>query len=107
MATRLAATPSLARDALLVGTAAATSRAVYLAVRDWHRLAAVLHRLAALEPRNGKHLQDLASVYARRGDVRGAYGYLRVYLNRLPDAADHDLVRGNLEQLEAAITAMN
>ena len=82
-------------------------RSMYLESRDWRRLAAVLHRLAALQPRDGKHLQDLASVHARLGDMRGAYGYLTVYLHRLPNADDHELVQGNLEVLEAAIAALN
>ena len=82
-------------------------RSLYLAEGDWQHLAGVLRRLAALEPRNGKHLQDLAAVHTRLGDVRGAYGYLHVYLKRQPRAHDHALVKGNLEQLEAAILALN
>ena len=82
-------------------------RSLYLAERDWPQLASVLRRLIALEPRNGKHLQDLAAVHTRLGDVRGAYGYLQVYLDRAPRAKDHDLVRNNLDRLEAAILALN
>ena len=80
---------------------------IYLANCDWLHLSAVLRRLVAVEPYNGEHLQDLASVYARRGDVRGAYGCLHLYLSRIPDADDCDLVQGNLERLEAALTALN
>jgi regulator of sirC expression with transglutaminase-like and TPR domain len=82
-------------------------RGVYLARSSWRQLAIVLRRLAALEPRNGKHLQDLAAVYAQLGDVRGAYAYLHAYLHRAPHANDHDLVQHNLERLEAAIVALN
>jgi regulator of sirC expression with transglutaminase-like and TPR domain len=82
-------------------------RGIYLAEGAWHNLATVLRRLAALEPRNGRHFQDLAAVSTRLGDVRGAYGFLRVYLDRAPQATDRELVRGNLKRLEAAIVAMN
>ena len=82
-------------------------RRIYLALGDWQRLAAVLRRLVALEPTAGQHLQDLASVCARRGDVRGAYGCLHLYLRRVPDARDCDLVQSNLSRLEAAMLARN
>jgi regulator of sirC expression with transglutaminase-like and TPR domain len=82
-------------------------RGVYLARRDWRRLANVFQRLAALEPHRGRHLQDLAAVYARLGDMRGAYGCLTAYLHHLPDADDHDLVQCNLERLQAALVALN
>ncbi len=82
-------------------------RRIYLALGDWQRLAVVLRRLVALEPTAGQHLQDLASVCARRGDVRGAYGCLHLYLRRVPDARDCDLVQSNLSRLEAAMLARN
>ena len=82
-------------------------RETYLEAHDWRRLTVVLQRLVALEPSNGQHLQDLAAVYARQGDMRGAYGCLTVYLRHLPDAHDHDLVRGNLQRLKAALVALN
>lgn len=84
-----------------------TLRRIYLANRDWPRLIAVLQRLIAAEPRKGKHIQDLAAVYARVGDMRGAYGVLSAYLQRLPNADDRDLVRSSLARLEAAIVALN
>jgi regulator of sirC expression with transglutaminase-like and TPR domain len=82
-------------------------RETYLEAHNWRRLTVVLQRLVALEPSNGQHLQDLAAVYARQGDMRGAYGCLTVYLRHLPDAHDHDLVRGNLQRLKAALVALN
>jgi regulator of sirC expression with transglutaminase-like and TPR domain len=82
-------------------------RRIYLDLCDWQRLATVLRRLVAVEPNSGQHLQDLASVCARRGDVRGAYGCLHLYLRRLPDARDCDLVQFNLSRLEAAMLARN
>lgn len=82
-------------------------RRIYLGRCDWQRLAVVLQRLVAVEPHAGQHLQDLASVCARRGDVRGAYGCLHLYLRRVPDARDCDLVQSNLSRLEAAMLAQN
>lgn len=82
-------------------------RGIYLANHDWWQLAAVLQRLVALEPRRGRHLQDLASVYARLGDMRAAYKCLKLYLHRVPDADDSHLVESNLMRLEAALAALN
>jgi regulator of sirC expression with transglutaminase-like and TPR domain len=82
-------------------------REIYLAMGSWGHLLDVLQRLVALEPHQGRHLQDLAAVYARLGDVRGAYGYLRLYLRRAPHARDQELVEGNIKRLEAAIVALN
>jgi regulator of sirC expression with transglutaminase-like and TPR domain len=82
-------------------------RRIYLARCDWQRLALVLRRLVAVEPDSGQHLQDLASVCARRGDMRGAYGCLHLYLRRVPDARDCDVVQSNLSRLEAAMLARN
>lgn len=82
-------------------------RCIYLAQRDWQRVAAVLQRLMALEPHRGRHLRDLAAVYARQGDVRGAHGCLTAYLDRAPDARDVANVQCNLRRLEAALAAMN
>ncbi len=82
-------------------------RSIYLARRDWDRLAPVLCRLAAVEPENGRHLQELASLHYRQGDVRGAYAHLAVYLERLPDAEDRAQVRYNLQRLAAAMLARN
>jgi len=82
-------------------------RRIHLERCDWPRLATVLRRLLAVEPDSGEHLQDLASVCARRGDVRGAYTFLQLYLKRMPRAADCDLVQSNLARLEAALVARN
>ncbi len=82
-------------------------RRLYLDHSNWRRLAVVLRRLMAVEPQAGQHLQDLASVCARRGDVRGAYDCLRLYLSRSPDAADSEAVQYNLARLEAALLARN
>jgi regulator of sirC expression with transglutaminase-like and TPR domain len=82
-------------------------RRIYLERCDWPRLSTVLRRLLAVEPESGEHLQELASVCARRGDVRGAYTFLRLYLKRVPRAADCDLVQSNLARLEAALAARN
>jgi regulator of sirC expression with transglutaminase-like and TPR domain len=80
---------------------------IYLANNDLERVERVLHRLAAAEPENGSHLQDLASVHCRRGDVRGAYAHLALYLTRLPNAEDGGVVKRNLQRLEAALRARN
>ncbi len=71
------------------------------------RLTQVLRRMAAVDPANSQHLQDMAAVCCRRGDVRGAAAHLELYLHRSPHARDSKVVRRNLRQLKAALLALN
>lgn len=82
-------------------------RNTYLAANDMARLTGVLRRLAAADPANGQHLQDLAAVCCRRGDVRGAYAHLALCLRRSPRGSDAQIVRDNLQKLHAAMLALN
>jgi regulator of sirC expression with transglutaminase-like and TPR domain len=82
-------------------------RAICLYRNDLASATRVLQRLAAIEPENGLHLQDLAAVHCRRGDLRRAYAHLELYLHRQPNAHDSALVRGSLDRLRAAVLAMN
>ena len=79
----------------------------YLTVNNLAQVANILRRMRAVEPANGRHLQDLAAVCCRRGDVRGACAHLEMYLHRAPNAHDSKLVRRNLRQLHAALLALN
>ena len=102
--------PSLLKP---VGTRAILARVlrnlrnIYLANDDWPRLMLTLRRMAAVEPRNGRHLQELAAVCCRRGDVRGACAHLELYLRRVPEGPDARLARHNLRQLHVALIALN
>ncbi|MEW6253137.1 MAG: transglutaminase-like domain-containing protein [Planctomycetota bacterium] len=82
-------------------------RNIYMSRNDWPHVAEILRRMAAVEPGNGRHLQDLAAVCWRRGDVRGACAHLELYLHRVPDAHDSKLVERNLRQMHAALLALN
>lgn len=82
-------------------------RNIYLAAEDWPRLASTLRRLAAVQPSNGRHLRELAAVFWRQGDVRGARNHLALYLHRLPDARDSSLVERSLRKLDLALVAQN
>jgi regulator of sirC expression with transglutaminase-like and TPR domain len=82
-------------------------RNVYLVADDLPRVARVLQRMIVLEPRNGKHLQDLAAISARLGDMRAACLHLQEYLYRLPNGRDSEHVRHNLRQLQATMVTMN
>jgi regulator of sirC expression with transglutaminase-like and TPR domain len=82
-------------------------RYIYLSRDDLPRAANTLRRMAAIEPGNGQHLQDLAAVCARLGDMRGAYAHLQLYLHRVPNGDDSHIVQRNLQQLHAALTARN
>lgn len=82
-------------------------RQIYLAAEEWPRLKVVLSRLLAVEPNSPRHLQDLASVECRLGNVRGAAAHLAAYLQRSPDADDSRIVRSSLHRLRAAMIALN
>ncbi len=82
-------------------------RSIYLLRHHWERLMPVLQRLSAVEPENGRHLQELAALHHKQGDVPGAYAHLAVYLERQPNAPDRAQVRYNLQRLEAAMLAWN
>jgi len=49
-------------------------RNIFLATNDLPRIAEILQRMSAVDPANGRYLQELAAVCYRRGDVRGADG---------------------------------
>ncbi|MBK9127102.1 MAG: transglutaminase family protein [Phycisphaerales bacterium] len=82
-------------------------RNVYLAANELPRVACVIQRMAALEPGNGQHLQDMAAICCRLGDLRRAYAHLAAYLHRMPGGQDSGQVLGNLRQLRAALVALN
>ncbi len=82
-------------------------RNIFLTVNDWPRIAEILQRMVAVDPTNGRYMQELAAVCCRRGDVRGACTHLKRYLHRLPHGRDSKLVRHNLRQLQAALLALN
>lgn len=84
-----------------------TLRCIYLAYNNLDRLEAVLRRLIALQPHVGSHIQELAGLYTRRGDVRVAYGCLAAFLERIPESTDAPVVRGSMGRLEAALVARN
>lgn len=82
-------------------------RNIYLATEDLPRAAVTLRRLTAVEPLNGRHLQELAAVHYRLGDLRGACAHLALHLHRLPKAHDSAGVRRTLRRLQAALLALN
>jgi regulator of sirC expression with transglutaminase-like and TPR domain len=82
-------------------------RNVYLVHNDLPGVASILQRMRAAEPGNGRHLQDLAAVCCRQGDVRTAAAHLALYLDRQPNAHDSEHVRNNLKVLQAALVALN
>lgn len=84
-----------------------TLRNIYLTRNELPPLVRVLRHMTALEPANGRYLQDLAAACCRQGDVRAAAAHLELYLHRLPNADDSHVVRTNLRQLRAALVARN
>jgi len=82
-------------------------RNIYIANRDWERVADVLRRLAAVEPDNVGHLHELAALLCRQGDIENAHAHLSLCLARRPRAEDQSLVRRRLAQLEAIIASLN
>jgi regulator of sirC expression with transglutaminase-like and TPR domain len=82
-------------------------RSIYLAYEDWGRLSAVVQRLSAVEPHNHRHLQELAAIRYRQGDLRGAYIHLATCLKRFPEADDRPQVQRRLQTLARVIAGMN
>lgn len=82
-------------------------RRFYLERADLKRLARVLERLHAADPSQGQHLQDLAAVHCRQGDMQAAHACLAAYVSRQPEASDLPQVQTNLTRLEAAMLARN
>jgi len=82
-------------------------RSLYIAQQDWNRLEFVLRRLAALEPKNGRYVQELAALRYSLGDVRSAYAHLNTYIQTRPSAMDLSIVRRQRDHLAAAIVALN
>jgi len=82
-------------------------RNIYVANRDWDRLANVLRRLAAVEPGNPSHLSELAGVLYSMGDVRAAYQRLARGVNQQEDGAESYRLAEKLAHLEAVIASLN
>lgn len=97
--------PLTAREVLL--RLLTEMRLAFIRSQDWPRLECTLQRLAALDPPGGEHLQELAALRCRRGDLRGAYAHLSAYLQRHAQAPDRQLVASSLRKLGAALVAQN
>lgn len=82
-------------------------RNVYLANDDLPRLTSILARMSAMEPKNGRHLKELAAACFRQGEVRKACAHLELYLRRAPRGSDSEQVRASLRQFQAALVAQN
>ena len=82
-------------------------RNIYIINQDWSRVVDVLRRLAALEPNNVQHREELAGLLYQRGDLHNAYAHLSLCLERRPDSKTNHLVREKLAHLEAVIAALN
>lgn len=82
-------------------------RSVYAANQSWGRLEWCLRRLAALEPHSARHVQEIAALRYRRGDVRAAYAHLEAFVTARPENPDTGRVRERLHRLEADLAALN
>jgi regulator of sirC expression with transglutaminase-like and TPR domain len=82
-------------------------RDIYTANHDWERLAAVLQRLASVEPGNVRHRHDLAGLLYRQGDVQMAHAQLSASLQQPANADNEFRVREKLAHLEAIIASLN
>lgn len=85
----------------------ANLRAIYRAREQWTQLELVLRRLLAIEPGNAQHIQDLAAVRSRQGDLRAAHAYLAAFLGRRAATQDHQALTRHLRELEAQIASLN
>jgi regulator of sirC expression with transglutaminase-like and TPR domain len=82
-------------------------RNIYIANRDWQRVADVLRRLAAVEPDNVRHVHELAALLCRHGDIRTAFVHLSAYLERRSDAHGQVPVPEKLAHLAAILASLN
>lgn len=82
-------------------------RTLYGSRQEWGRLDAVLQRLAALEPTNPSHRQELAALRCREGEFAAAHEQLSAFLARAPDRSARDSVEQTLRQIESAIARLN
>ncbi len=82
-------------------------RAVFAANQSWGRLEWTLQRLAALEPHSARHVQEIAALRYRRGDVRAAYAHLQAYVSACPANIDTRKVVERMTRLEADVAALN
>lgn len=83
-------------------------RSIYLVNHDWSRLEDVLQRLAAVDPTNSRHREELAALRYRQGDVRSAYAHLlATWVHAGGDSDERVMVQKRLRHLEAALAAMN
>jgi regulator of sirC expression with transglutaminase-like and TPR domain len=80
-------------------------RNIYVANRDWRRVAEVLRRLVAVEPDDVRHLDELAGLLHRHGDIHAAYAHLSVYLQRHSNGDKQ--TRQRVAYLEALIASLN
>lgn len=82
-------------------------RSIYMVHRDLNRLERVLRRLVAVEPRNPRHFQELASLKYQQGDLRAAYLCLSEFLARSREKRGQESVRRTLRRLAERIASMN
>jgi regulator of sirC expression with transglutaminase-like and TPR domain len=82
-------------------------RNIYIANHDWDNAARVLRRLASVEPSNVRHLNELAELLYRRGEIETAWKHLSAYMMRRPGTDGQFRVRERLAHIEAIIASMN
>lgn len=91
----------------ILGRMLGNLRSIYMVHRDLHRLERVLRRLAAVEPHNLRHFQELASLKYQQGDLRAAYDCLSAFLSHTPERRGQEGVRRTLRRLAERIASTN
>lgn len=82
-------------------------RTVYLCGGQWTAAMEVLERLIAADPKSAAHVQELALLCKRTGDLRRAYGHLAAFIHRCPESREFQDVYTCLLGVEDALAAMN
>lgn len=82
-------------------------RSLYLSAQDWPRLMLVLKRLAAVEPDESRHVQELAALQLEHGMVGAARQNLLQFLLREPEPKVRTRVEARLNRLHAALAELN
>ena len=91
----------------IVGRMLNNLRGIYTQREQWPESAAVIKRLAALEPEAAEHIRDLGLIHYRDGQLRSSLALLEEYLARRPEAPDFEQVRGTALLLGGHLSRLN
>ena len=82
-------------------------RNIYIQQDKWRMAQPVVERLLLLQPDNPDHLRDLGTIHNQNGARRQAIEFYERYLALVPEAADANLVKRNLQETAYKLAKRN